>query len=44
MNIKIVLFYSFINQLIYIKILKSLKTKTIQNITYKLLKILYSLK
>lgn len=44
MNVKIALLYSFINQLIYIKISKSSKTKTIKNIVCKLLKILYSLK
>lgn len=44
MNVKIGLLYSFINQLIYIKISKSSKTKTIKNIVCKLLKVLYSLK
>lgn len=44
MNVKIALLYSFINQLIYIKISKSSKTKTIKNMVCKLLKVLYSLK
>lgn len=42
-NIKIVFFHDFINQLIYIKILKKIKIKANKNIIYKLLKALYSL-
>lgn len=43
-NIKIALLYSFINQLIYIKISKNPKIKTIKNMVCKLLKVLYSFK
>lgn len=43
-NIKTAFFYSFINQLVYIKILKETKTDTNQDMVCKLLKALYSLK
>lgn len=44
MKVKIVFFYSFINELIYIKISKKMKTNINKNIMCKLLKALYSLK
>lgn len=44
MNVKTIFFYSFINQLIYIKIPKYMKTKTNKNMLCQLLKILYILK
>ena len=43
-NIKFFFSNSFINQLIYIKILKKIKIKNIKNIVCKFFKMLYSLK
>ena len=44
MDVKTVFLYSFINQLVYIKIFKRLKTKANYNMVCKILKALYSLK
>ena len=41
---KIAFLYNFINQLVYVKILKGIETDANQDIIYKLLKILYDLK
>lgn len=43
-NIKITFLYSFINQLVYIEILKDIETNPICEMVCKLLKALYSLK
>lgn len=43
-DVKTVFLYGFINQLIYIEILKSIKTKANRNMVYKLLKVFYNLK
>lgn len=44
MDDKIAFLYSFIDQLVYINILKKLEIETNCNIVYKLLKTFYSLK
>lgn len=44
MNIKTTFLYSFINQLIYIKLLKETKIKGIRNMVCKVLEALYNLK
>lgn len=43
-EVKIVFLYSFLDQLMYIKIPKSIESKNNQNIICKLLKALYGLK
>lgn len=44
MDVKTAFFYGFINQLIYIEILKGTETKATKNMVCKLLKALYGLK
>ena len=43
-NVKIALLYSFIDQLVYVEILKRIETDANQDMVCKLLKILYGLK
>lgn len=43
-DVKTVFLYGFINQLVYVKISKKTKLAKNQNMIYKLLKALYSLK
>lgn len=44
MDVKIAFFYGFINQLIYMEILKRTKIEATKNMVYKLFKALYDLK
>lgn len=44
LDVKMIFFYSLINQFVYIKILKRFEIKAIKNMIYKLLKALYGLK
>lgn len=44
MDVKTTFLYSLIDQLVYVEISKNIKSISNQNIVYKLLKVLYSLK